>query len=65
MIEHLKNIGSGLWCIGLSVVCCMCVAAITYTIIAIGNLTIAFPAIMIPIIVLVIAWAIGKFVRPK
>ncbi len=58
MIEHLKNIGVGLWVIGvfLSVVVIgmlFCYLQLEYTV------------IVTPVLVVIIAWSIGKFLRTK
>ena len=56
MIELLKNIGSGLWYIGI-------VCAIAYVFILLGWLLMEYTVIMVPILVVCVAWAIGKFMR--
>jgi len=56
MIEQLKNIGNGLWYMGI-------VCVIAYVFIVLGWLLMMYPAVMIPILVLVTAWAIGGLMR--
>lgn len=53
MIEQLKNIGVGLWCLNIMVA----------TLLGLGYLLITFPTIALPILVLIVAWTIGKFLR--
>jgi len=56
MIEHLKNIGVGLCCIGFifSLLAVFFGAAIFVTV---------YPIIGIPVVVIFFAWALGHFLR--
>ena len=55
MIEHLKNIGNGLWLIGII---CVMIASI----IGLAHLIAMYPIVLIPV-VLSVAWAFGRLLR--
>ncbi len=56
MIEHLKNIGNGLWYIGIA---CACGSAFY----GLGYLTLKYPFILTPFWAIGVTWFIGKFMR--
>ena len=56
MLEHLKNLGVGFLCLGA--ICCI-ISILVETI----YLLAAYPAILIPILLCIIAYGIGRAVR--
>ena len=56
MIEHLKNIVTGFWGIGI-------ILSIAACVVGLGHLVGTFPYVMYPLMTVVVAWCIGKFLR--
>jgi len=65
MIEHLKNLGVIVLCIGaiIAVVAVVTVVTVVTVAISLGHLIMAFLAILIPMGMILVAWGIGKFLR--
>ncbi len=55
-MEHLKNIGYGLWHMGF-----VCAAASIF--VWLGYLIVEYPVTMVPILVVFLAWLYGKTFR--
>ena len=60
MIEHLKNIVVGFWGIGIILIIASIVAGV---VLGLAKLIGVFPFVMYPLMILIVAWTIGKALR--